>query len=259
MSEMAGESKTRLLEEFERKGQEALARAESIAMDAATCLRNLFPHWRIRYEAHGESPAWALINKAEEWKADLIIVGAHGYSGLSRFMGSVSQLVLMQAPCSVRVTRPRVNAVPQENLKMIIGVDGSPGAEKALSVVQGREWPLKTEVRVLAALHPHLSLQMSHLVPPDVRATRPVTGLERQAVNQMVESLVDRLNGKQLQVAAHVREGDPKHVLVAEAETWKADCIFLGARGLSPLRRFLLGSVSMAVAARAHCSVEVVR
>ena len=55
-----------------------------------------------------------------------------------------------------------------------------------------------------------------------------------------------------------VKEGDPKRVLIEEAEQWGADCIFVGARGLRRLERFLLGSVSTAVAARAHCSVEVV-
>jgi nucleotide-binding universal stress UspA family protein len=53
--------------------------------------------------------------------------------------------------------------------------------------------------------------------------------------------------------------GDPKRVLVDEAETWSADCIFVGAKGMSRVQRVLLGSVSGAVAARANCSVEVVR
>jgi universal stress protein family protein len=35
--------------------------------------------------------------------------------------------------------------------------------------------------------------------------------------------------------------------------------IFVGARGLSRFERFRLGSVSAAIFARAHCSVEVAR
>jgi nucleotide-binding universal stress UspA family protein len=56
-----------------------------------------------------------------------------------------------------------------------------------------------------------------------------------------------------------IKEGDPKQLLCDEAERWGADCIFVGAKNLSRIDRFLLGSVSAAVAARAHCSVEVVR
>jgi len=54
--------------------------------------------------------------------------------------------------------------------------------------------------------------------------------------------------------------GDPKRVLVEESKRWGADCIFVGSMGFSNrVERFLIGSVSSAVAARAHCSVEVVR
>lgn len=68
------------------------------------------------------------------------------------------------------------------------------------------------------------------------------------------------ITSRNLRVSASVEEGDPKRVLPAIAERWGANCIFVGATGHSNrLERFLLGSVSAAVAARAHCSVEVAR
>ena len=48
-------------------------------------------------------------------------------------------------------------------------------------------------------------------------------------------------------------------MLVDEARAWNADCVFLGAKGHGRIKRMIIGSVSAAVAARAHCSVEVVR
>jgi nucleotide-binding universal stress UspA family protein len=77
----------------------------------------------------------------------------------------------------------------------------------------------------------------------------------RQAQHEAAEEL--RRTG--LAVTTLLKDGDPKHVLLEEAEQWHADCIFVGAKGLSRVQRFLLGSVSAGVAARAHCSVEVVR
>jgi nucleotide-binding universal stress UspA family protein len=68
-----------------------------------------------------------------------------------------------------------------------------------------------------------------------------------------------RLRAAGLTVSSPIRKGAPKNVLPAEAASWGADCIFVGARGLSRFERFRLGSVSAATAARAHCSVEVVR
>ena len=44
----------------------------------------------------------AIINAAKEIKADLIVMGNHGRTGLSRFlMGSVAEQVLRKAPCPV--------------------------------------------------------------------------------------------------------------------------------------------------------------
>jgi nucleotide-binding universal stress UspA family protein len=54
-------------------------------------------------------------------------------------------------------------------------------------------------------------------------------------------------------------DGDPREVIVVAADLSKADAIFVGARGLGRVERFLLGSVSTHILTHAHCTVEVVR
>ena len=47
-----------------------------------------------------------ILDEAESWKADLIVLGSHGYSTWERFLlGSVSQGVVSHAKCSVEVVR----------------------------------------------------------------------------------------------------------------------------------------------------------
>jgi nucleotide-binding universal stress UspA family protein len=54
------------------------------------------------------SPGKTIVNDAKEWAADLIVVGAHGLTGLeSLLMGNVARYVVDHAPCSVEVVRPR--------------------------------------------------------------------------------------------------------------------------------------------------------
>jgi nucleotide-binding universal stress UspA family protein len=62
-----------------------------------------------------------------------------------------------------------------------------------------------------------------------------------------------------LLVTEEVLEGAPKSVVVEEAQRWNADLVLVGSHGFGPTKRFLLGSVSHAVALHAHCSVEIVR
>ncbi|MBK6426145.1 MAG: universal stress protein [Blastocatellia bacterium] len=60
-------------------------------------------------------------------------------------------------------------------------------------------------------------------------------------------------------VSTSVVLGTPKRVILDEAEEWKADLIVVGSHGDGPIKRFLIGSVSLAVAMHAPCSVRVVR
>ena len=60
------------------------------------------------------SPRTVILDEAEDWGADLIVVGSHGYRAWERFLlGSVSQSVVSHAKCSVEVVRCR----PAENGK----------------------------------------------------------------------------------------------------------------------------------------------
>ena len=56
-----------------------------------------------------------------------------------------------------------------------------------------------------------------------------------------------------------VHDGDPRSVIVDEAEDWKADLIVMGSHGYTGIKKWLLGSVAQSVVSRAPCSVEVVR
>lgn len=240
--------------------KEAVEQAQISANKAKDHLHDLFPTWEIKAEAHKESPLSALLNKADEWNADLLVVGAHGHSRLGRFLGSVSQILLVHAPCSVRVSRARL-AKTRSQVRIVIGVDSSPGSQVAVQAVKNREWPKNTQIRIVSAIGHRLvtMTRVGHLVPPDIPPPGELKNRERAAALQMTDSFANGLRDRFPNVTTVVHEGDAKRIIVNEAEGWEADSIFVGARSLGQLRRFLLGSTSMAIAARARCSVEVVR
>ena len=61
---------------------------------------------RITTDTINGYPKQAIVEEAEKWGADLIVVGSHGYKGLTKFLiGSVSQAVVSHAKCSVEVVR----------------------------------------------------------------------------------------------------------------------------------------------------------
>jgi len=231
--------------------------ALNMAIAASRRLQTMFPAWDVRAEALVGSPASAILNKADEWKPDLIVVGSHGRSALGRFiMGSVSQKIVTEAHCSARVARGReIDAGAPA--RILLGFDGSIDASAAVRAIASREWPEKSAIRVIAVLPPTIS--DSPLLPwtPEQIAQREASA--RDWMQKQVEAAAEELRSTDLAVTPVITAGDPKQALLDEADGWGADCLFIGARGHNRLVRFMLGSVATAVVARAHCSVEVVR
>ena len=73
------------------------------------------------------------------------------------------------------------------------------------------------------------------------------------------EKRIRESQGAALEISSKVIEGHTLTEILDEAASWEADLIVLGSHGRRGLRRFLLGSVSNAVASHADCSVEIVR
>jgi len=240
-----------------------VAQARELAEKAAERLKANFPSWNVGYDAASGSPSGVLLTKAEEWQPALIVVGSEGHSALGRFFfGSVSQSVMLHAPCSVRIARSASSeAGNHAPVRLVVGIDGSEQADAAVNSIIARNWAEGSEVRVVAAMARLLraNLQQFDLQVPSKLEDSEIYQAEEARLNKILGKATSKLEEAGFTVSSVVKTEDPKRLLVSEAEEWKADCIFVGATGLSRIERLLLGSVSASVAARAGCSVEVVR
>lgn len=101
----------------------------TLAESGSERVRRVFPQWTISHEAVSGSPAFELLNRAEEWQPHLIVVGSRGHTALGRFvLGSVSQRVLTEAQTSVHIAR-RATGADASAERIVVGVDGSMGAQ----------------------------------------------------------------------------------------------------------------------------------
>ena len=214
----------------QQEDMEALRRAGVIAEQGAARVKKDFPGWAVSYRAEGEAPAWAVVKTASSLHTDLIVAGAHRHSSLGGrlIMGSVSQRVLYEADCTVRLAR--CSSQREGPVRIVVGFDGTTESDAAIDAVASRTWPAGSEVRV-------------------VTAGDAITFGEQQ----------EKLRAAGLKTSEVIKHGEPVHVLIQEAEEWGADSIFVGTRNVHGLRHLLGGSVALAVAAQAQCSVEVVR
>ena len=249
-----------IVREYRLKAAKALAEAEMLSTFALGRVKTTLPEWDVTSAASYGSPGWEIVNEAENMDADLIVVGAQGRSFLSRLvLGSISQRVLTEAHCSVRVGRGRID-LDFGSARLVVGFDGSHGARAAVASIVGRTWPKGTEVTLIAVTEPAVSATIGRFVTPVARAADVTEVSERALIERSAVAAVDKLKSRGLAASFRVEAGNPKDVLPNEAEKLGADCIFVGANAWgSRLERFLIGSTSAAVAARSHCSVEVVR
>lgn len=246
-----------IIQRMSVKARRAVQEAENIALRGRSRVSSLFPSWRVSQIVSYGSPAWEIVFTADKWQPDLTVVGSQGYSALGRFvLGSVSQVVLTEAPCSVRVSRGRVEE-PGTPVRIVVGLDGSAGSDAVVSEVAQRFWPVNSQVKLIVVDDPG-GVNFAGEEVPSVEDETEADHAWAETILAKNAEILRRV--RDIEVMTELIEGNPKTELLRAAEEWNADCIFVGSSGSSNATdRFILGSVSAAVASRAHCSVEVVR
>lgn len=240
--------------------QHQLGQAAAAAKHASEQIKALFPGWQVRSEALADSPAWALIRTADQWNPDLIVMGARGHSvfGGRLILGSISQRVLYEAKSSVRIARASTKNA-DDPVRILIGVDQSSDSNAAVDAVCSRNWPEGSEAGVLAVVDTVMPINSESNDPTAMKWLEVDDEKNWDQVRAIFEPAAEKLRRAGLHAEVLIRRGNPADEILEEADTWGADCIFVGAKGTRGIDRLLLGSVSSAVSARAHCSVEVVR
>jgi nucleotide-binding universal stress UspA family protein len=135
-------------------------------------------------------------------------------------------------------------------VRILLAIDDSKFSAAAMETVIEQAQPLDTEVRVLHVEEP---------LPIYNPALATASESQRQQAETFVAKAAERLRARGLNVTAAVERGNPRSKILEVAEQWHADLIVLGSHGRNGLNRFLMGSISDAVARHALCSVEIVR
>lgn len=231
---------TNSLRELARTRFEKLAREELADV----------PHETVTL-AHA-NPALALCDYASETSADLLVVGTHGTTVLSRVLiGSVATQVVRHAPCAVLVAREGAERTnfPRH---MLACTDLSPAAEAALDLT-ARLAPV-FEARV-TLLHAQDKLRWQHA--GDVAEQGATRQLESQLQGTLEQIHRDRFPPP-ANTALLFRESIPR-CIVDYARELDADLIVVATHGRTGVARLLVGSVAERVTRDAPVSVLVAR
>jgi nucleotide-binding universal stress UspA family protein len=154
---------------------------------------------------------------------------------------------------------------------IVVGTDGSEAAEEAVRQATDLASKEGARLHLVTAYHdpkilPERTTTIWTNEPKGMVDTgRPEGGPHTGAVDlrEVAESVVKRAAREALsrgvEVETHAREGHPAEVIIDLANQEQADLIVVGSRGLTGIKRYLLGSVSSKVSEHAHCNVMIVR
>lgn len=179
---------------------------------------------------------------------DLLVLGSGSHSWLgNRLLGSVSTHVLHSAACSVLIVHEAVSA---DKPRVLVGVDGSRTADETVRMLGDLLDPDRCDLEVMSVVQVSVPALSPIVMGPAIDAEILAKGekaLSEQASEHLYRA-VTQLREKDFAVSSKLELGSPTTELLEEAVKQDCDLVVVGSRGLGPIRRSFLGSVSDQVA-----------
>ncbi len=186
--------------------------------------------------SQGKEASKLIIDEAVKNNAELIIMGRHGRTGITRIMmGSVTAKVIGDAPCKVLVV-PRFSRISLE--KILVPTDGSIYSDLAVREAISIAKRIGSSLIALSVYKRDANFELA------------------EATIGIVKELAEKEGVK---VEALTLKGEPHEVIVNTVEKKNAGFMVVGSHGRSGIERLLMGSVTERVIGHAGCPILVVR
>ncbi len=205
-------------------------------------------------------PVHTILDHAGALPADLLVIGSHGRSGLSRVvLGSVAEEVIARASCPVLTIPPHAPAaVPARRSlfsHLLCAFDYSPGARAATAYAVSLAQHLGSEMTLLYVREQ----SFEDTLPPSEDeygdTTEQVRELERRAAERLAREIPPGACGAEAIVAI----GEPAVQILRQGRARGADLIVMGVERRGAVDRMLFGSTTRAVIREATCPVLTLR
>ncbi|OVE81530.1 hypothetical protein BVY03_03520 [bacterium K02(2017)] len=198
---------------------------------------------------HGSVPE-AILKQIAEEQPDIVIMGSHGYTGISKIlMGSVAEKIVRQSPSMVMIVRGNPS-LPLK--KVVVPIDFSDHTEDALL--------LANEIRSLG--EPKIDIVHSIAYPDIVHYPHHFTAYTKNNIEKSSEETAQNNLNKILEKHSSLsgktqllKEGTPAKEICKYAKENLADLIIIPTHGHTGFSHLFMGSVAESTVRYAPCSV----
>jgi nucleotide-binding universal stress UspA family protein len=218
---------------------DALAQAGEETLQAAVTALEDEPGVAFETDVVQGNPAPTIVDYAERYDQDLIVMPTHGHEGISRYLlGSVAEKVVRLSSVPVLTARMQADerlAFPYEDV--LVPTDGSETA------IRAADHGLALAAALDATVHA-LSVVDDSVLGPDGQAVSP--GEEGEAAaTEAVEAVAAKAEELGVpETVTHVQRGGPVETILDCIEANGIDAVVMGTTGRTGTDRILLGSVA---------------
>lgn len=242
------------------------AQAKSLLDDAVQELRTELK-FRIEPVFRTGVPGSEILQAIRDLSIDLIAIGTRKHTLREIFqLGSVSDWILDEAPCPVLVLRANEQRnMTGETFTIVLAIDGSSDAWTAVELLKQLGLPPHTHITVLHVIKQHLpdgplrfsTCDRSH--DDFVETVETQFGQRGRQAIDLLERAASTFRDADHRVELELAFGHEAEEILKTVKTLHPHLLAIGSRGLTGLRRALMGGVSSRVVRHAPCTVLVAR
>lgn len=207
--------------------------------------------------------ARSIVEHSREMAVDLIVMCAHGQSGLQkRIFGNIAQEVLNMGDVPVLLLSPEKDE-QTEACKchcILVPLDGNPDHEAGLDMAVDLVLACKATLHLVMVV-PELSTLSGEQAASAVllpTATNALLDMSCEEGELYLAELMGKLLDRNIPVTGEVQRGDPAKQIVLSAKDFEADMIVLGTHGKTAMEAFWSGSVTPKIATQTHLPLLLV-
>lgn len=236
-------------------------------------LKQKFGTDKVDVELLSGNPTKEIVEAAKRKGSDMLVVGSHSHNVDHHWSGSVTQAVVLAAPCTVLVlnTVEGYSAEKKERQKeavledrYLVAVSDDKNAKMVTDHILELTWPENSKFQIISVVNkPPKANQSRFFNSANLKEfhDKAFTG-QKQTAEKLVKSVATKLESKfpAKNVTFHVLEGSPRSIILQVAQDWPADMIIMGShdKDHSFLEHYF-GSTAQAVVWNADCSVDLVK
>lgn len=233
-----------------------VAEAESYLNDLAASLRRdgITVETHVDTNEEGDT-AGRIVDHAAEMQVDLVVLCAHGRSGLGRWLfGSIAQKVLAIGVAPVLLVIPTAGSEPRVPAftNILLPLDGEADAEVALPLAEtiGRATGATLHLLLVVPTVGSLSGTMASIARFSPNVTAELLDKAGEDAVTYLQGLASRVTKSGVTVQTFVARDDPADAILDAAKQVNADLIVMASHGRAGFGGAWAGSVSNKILAR---------